>query len=334
MNPEIAKKIVSKLNITPEDFEKRKQFLQIQEEDIQRIREFRKYIKKVPESIFDAFYNHLMKFRETKEYFKDQQQIKRLKHKQLKYFEELFSGNYDWEYLMTRLNVGYVHVQLNIVPLWYIGAYNRYMDEIRILVREHAIDETETMRSILKVVMLDIVLTLESYHYSKFMLQEELKRQVVMDDLTGIFNRRKLDEVMQYEIIHSINHESPFSMLMVDIDLFKKINDLHGHNVGDEVLVSLAGLVNEGMRKTDYLIRFGGDEFIVFLPDTPLETACKIAERLRIKVENHIFEKVGHITISIGVAMYLKSDNKDTFLKKADEKLYEAKREGRNLVRW
>jgi len=334
MDRKIAERIVKELNITKADFEKRKQFLQIKEDDIQRIHSLRQSMKKVPTAIFDRFYNHLMAFDETREYFKGQEVINHLKQKQMKYFEELLSGNYDWAYLLSRLSVGYTHVQLNIVPLWYIGAYTQYIEEIRRVVKEYSEDEEETMKSLLKVMMLDIVLTLESYHYTKYKLQEELKRLAVTDDLTGIFNRRKLEEVMQYEMDLSVRQKKPLSMLMIDIDHFKNVNDQHGHDVGDDVLVSLAKLMNESLRGTDYLIRFGGEEFIIFLPGASLSTTKDIAERLRQKVEHHIFEIVGRITVSIGVAEYMKSDNKDGFLKRADEKLYQAKEGGRNQVRW
>ena len=334
MNREIAERIAAELNITDEDFEKRKRFLQIEEEDIQRIRAFRESIKEVPMSIFQGFYDHLTSFDETRVFFKDRETIEHLKKKQLSYFEDLLSGNYDREYLLSRLSVGYVHVQLNIVPLWYIGAYNRYIEEIRSIVRSYGENEMETIRSILKVIMLDIILTLESYHYTKYKLQEELKRLVVTDDLTGIFNRRKLEEIMQFEMERSSRLKKPLSMLMIDIDHFKKVNDVYGHDVGDEVLASLAKLISKGLRKTDYFFRFGGEEFVIFLPDTSIAVAKKIAKRIITEVRNHSFDRAGRITVSIGVAEYKKTDNKDSFLKRADEKLYEAKNAGRNRVRW
>jgi diguanylate cyclase (GGDEF)-like protein len=322
MDRAIAEQIVQDLNIANEDFEQRKRFLEIGKDDLERIRDLRKYMGAIPTGIFDRFYNHLMAFSETKDYFQDREMIERLKHKHLLYFEKLLSGKYDREYLLSRLSVGYTHVQLNIVPLWYIGAYSIYIDEIRKIAKESAKDAEETMQSLLKVILLEIVLTLESYHYVKYKLQEELKKLAVTDDLTGIFNRRKLEEVMQYEMDRSTRQNKPLSLLMIDIDHFKKVNDLHGHDVGDYVLTSIAKLMNDGLRKTDYLIRYGGEEFIIYLPDTSLKIAATVAERLRKNVESHTFYPVGRITISIGVVRYDRADTKDTFLKRADEKLY------------
>ena len=336
MNREIAEKIAEELNITDEDLEKRKHFLRIEEEDIRRIADFRNIIKKVPASMFDGFYNHLMAYDETRYFFKDNETIQELKGKQMKYFEELLSGNYDREYLLSRLSVGYVHVQINIVPLWYIGAYNKYIEELRKVIDKFKgiIDANKTMQSILKVINFDIILTLESYHYTKYKLQEELKRMVVTDELTGVFNRRKLEEVMQFEIERAIRNKKSLSMLMLDIDLFKRVNDKFGHEIGDQVLKELTEVINKNLRETDYFIRFGGEEFIVFLPNTPLNPAKDIAERIRRTVEHHTFNTAGRITISIGVAEYHKTDNRETFLKRSDEKMYEAKNSGRNRVCW
>lgn len=336
MNREIAKKIADELNITDEDFEKRKQFLQIEEEDIARIIKFRNTLKEIPGSMFDGFYNHLTAYEETRYFFKDDETIQKLKRKQMEYFEELLSGKYDREYLLSRLSVGYIHVRINIVPLWYIGAYNKYIEEIRNVIDKFKgiIDENKTMQSILKVINLDIILTLESYHYTKYKLQEELKKMIVTDELTGVFNRRKLEEVMQFEIERAIRNKKSLSMLMLDIDYFKKVNDEFGHNIGDQVLKELTELINKDLRETDYFIRVGGEEFVVFLPNTPLDIAKKIAERIRAKVEKHEFNIAGRITISIGATEYLKGDTRDTFFERADKKLYEAKNSGRNRVCW
>ena len=333
MDRSIAQSIVRELDITEEDFEKRKKFLQIKPRDIELIRNLHKSLGKVPESIYDGFYEHLMAFEETKAYFSDEKMIERLKKKQLAYFEELLSGIYDWNYLLSRLSIGYIHVRLNIVPLWYIGAYNRYIEEIRKVVWERIDkDRGETMRSLLKVMMLDMVLTLESYHYTKYKLQEKLEQMSVTDDLTGTYNRRKLEEVLQNEMDHSVRSGNPLTMLMTDIDHFKNVNDTYGHDVGDAVLVAVAALLGHRLRETDTLIRFGGEEFIILIPGVIIERAMIIAERLRQTIEDHSFETVGRITVSIGVAEHVPADNRDSFIKRADEKLYEAKQSGRNRI--
>ncbi len=332
MDRKIAKRIARHLNITAENFERRKAFLGIEAEDIRRIKAFRALLPGTPPELFDSFYDHLMAFHETRSYFKGDEVLVRLKKKQMAYFDQLFSGNYDMDYMLSRLQVGYVHVQLNIVPLWYIGAYNKYMQGIKLLVDEHAEEKELTYKSIVKVIMMEIVLTLESFHYTKYRLQEELKRMAITDDLTGVFNRRKLEEVMNLEMDRANRTGQDLSVLMVDIDHFKAVNDTHGHQAGDDVLIEITKLSKNSLRESDYVIRYGGEEFLVCMPETSLEEAAQIAERLRRVVAEHTFDTVGHITISIGVSGYDKGESQETFIKRADQKLYDAKQSGRNRV--
>ena len=129
--------------------------------------------------------------------------IERLKGKQLEYFDRMLAGNYDMDYLMSRLEVGWRHTELGIVPLWYIGAYGKYLDELKRLVEENSEEPEEVFESLFKVMLLDMTVTLEAYHYGKYRLQEELKQAVVTDELTGVFNRRKFDEVVGFEMERS-----------------------------------------------------------------------------------------------------------------------------------
>ncbi len=336
MDKDIAEKIAKELNITDEDFQSRKLFLQITEEDIRNIKKLGAALGGIPEEMFRNFYKHLMSFEQTRLFFSGSDQIERLIEKQKKYFAELLSGEYDRNYLLTRLYVGYKHVELNVVPLWYIGAFNKYTDEIRKLVGrvKDRIDEEATVESIRKIITMDIVLTLESYHYAKYKLQEELKRMVVTDELTGIFNRRKLDELIEYEIDKGIRFEKPLSLIMLDIDHFKEVNDTFGHDTGDVVLREMADGIRRLLREEDYLIRYGGEEFLVILTNTPLEKAKNVAERIREAVSRMRFKKVGGITVSLGVAEYNKGEKKEKLLKRADKNLYMAKKQGRNRTCW
>ena len=120
-------------------------------------------------------------------------------------------------------------------------------------------------------------------------------------------------------------------MLMLDIDHFKKINDTYGHCSGDSVLKTLADIVRSNVRKIDYLVRWGGEEFIVLSPETPVDVACALAERIRKKVESYKCN-FGKITVSFGVTEFSEDDTKDSFINKADAALYEAKGKGRNRV--
>jgi diguanylate cyclase (GGDEF)-like protein len=141
------------------------------------------------------------------------------------------------------------------------------------------------------------------------------------DELTGILNRRGCYE--------SVKRFKKFGVLIFDIDFFKKVNDKFGHDVGDYVLSQVAKIVKDTIRKDDVFCRWGGEEFVIVVDNKNLEDLKNIAEKIRKKIEKFDFKEVGHITVSIGVAV---GDEFEDTLKKADDKLYRAKREGRNRV--
>jgi diguanylate cyclase (GGDEF)-like protein len=119
---------------------------------------------------------------------------------------------------------------------------------------------------------------------------------------------------------------------MFDIDRFKEVNDTYGHTVGDYVLRTLTQIVKANLRETDYLVRWGGEEFIIIAPDTDLKKAKILAERNRKASEKYKYDHAGTITVSFGVTQFIKDDNEDTVIKRVDDALYEAKRKGRNRV--
>jgi len=120
--------------------------------------------------------------------------------------------------------------------------------------------------------------------------------------------------------------------MIFDIDFFKKINDTHGHGVGDEVLRSLVHVVFQNIRQEDLLARWGGEEFMILMPQTALKSAFDLAERLRKNIEKYEFSKVGKVTVSLGLAEFSSEDDIESFIKWADDALYIAKGNGRNRV--
>lgn len=153
------------------------------------------------------------------------------------------------------------------------------------------------------------------------------------DPLTGVGNRRRLDETLAAEVERSQRHERLLCLLMVDVDHFKDVNDHHGHAMGDEVLKRLAMLLRECCRQSDLVARFGGEEFVVLLPDTSLESAVACAERIRQQLESQpLVGQVGRVTASFGVAMRAVDEDGGALLRRADQALYRSKKEGRNRV--
>jgi diguanylate cyclase (GGDEF)-like protein len=164
----------------------------------------------------------------------------------------------------------------------------------------------------------------------------ELEKLATTDPLTGVYNRRQLFKIGEQELQRSQRHNRPLSILMLDIDHFKKINDLYGHSVGDQALIFLTETIIKSLRTSDFFGRFGGEEFVVILPETTLTEALDIAERLRRHIAEISFLSSGQfisLTVSIGVANFeTSSANFDYLLHKADQALYEAKHQGRNRV--
>ena len=168
-------------------------------------------------------------------------------------------------------------------------------------------------------------------------LREELRLRAETDPLTGVANRRRFHQALEIECLRFARGRAPLSVLMIDLDFFKEVNDHHGHPVGDTVLRKVADLLLASVRKTDVLARYGGEEFSVLLPDTRVEGATVIAEKIRLSVGGSPLQVDGlHIplTVSVGVASHATDFEVDPaiLLKKADLALYRAKATGRNRV--
>ncbi|WLT31924.1 diguanylate cyclase [Geothrix sp. PMB-07] len=159
-----------------------------------------------------------------------------------------------------------------------------------------------------------------------------LEEQASTDPLTKAWNRRHFGEMVEGETHRSERYGHPLTLLLLDIDHFKRVNDTHGHAEGDHVLLEVADCIRSAIRISDSLTRWGGEEFIVLLPNTGLPSARYLAERIRVNIEEHLFERVGRITASIGLAEHLPSTGLESWLERADQAMYRAKRKGRNRV--
>lgn len=163
-------------------------------------------------------------------------------------------------------------------------------------------------------------------------LNRELERLSVTDRLTGLYNRLYLDEALVREIGRAERYDSAFSVILLDVDHFKQINDAHGHPVGDRVLVRLAELLRGATRETDVVGRWGGEEFLIVCPHTDHPGAMILAENLRAEIERSAFPVIGKMTVSLGVGDYLGGDHPNDLIARVDAALYRAKANGRNCV--
>lgn len=153
------------------------------------------------------------------------------------------------------------------------------------------------------------------------------------DRLTGVGNRRAFDQTTELEVARSQRYGIPVSVILLDVDHFKRINDQYGHAMGDQCLIGIAQRIKSRLRDTDTVFRWGGEEFAIVTPCTPVSGASALAESLRTSIAEQPFPTVGHITASFGIAQLLPSETAHTWVTRADGYLYEAKHLGRNRVR-
>jgi two-component system cell cycle response regulator len=163
--------------------------------------------------------------------------------------------------------------------------------------------------------------------------QRQAEKMAETDPLTNIYNRRKFSRLLDQEIQRVERYDRFLSIVILDIDHFKRVNDTYGHDTGDYVLRRITELIKENIRVTDILARYGGEEFVVILPETSVKGAIRQMERMRKTIEKTSFDGVGNLTISAGITSYMGGDSCKSMITRADKALYVAKEEGRNKVR-
>jgi len=165
---------------------------------------------------------------------------------------------------------------------------------------------------------------------------QQLRELAARDPLTGLYNRRHFNDVLAHRLAEARRYNSPLSCLMLDLDNFKETNDTHGHQVGDELLILTALTISSQLRAADVAARYGGDEFVVLLPQTTPQRACTLTERIAGKLTEGVRNQLPHVklTLSIGISSLqdADSDDPDDLIRAADRALYTAKAEGKNRI--
>lgn len=170
------------------------------------------------------------------------------------------------------------------------------------------------------------------YKRKQFADNRELLILSITDSLTGIYNRVKFDQELSRWIDYCNRYENPLSMVIFDIDDFKKVNDNYGHLFGDSVLQNITSIIKKFIRSTDIFARWGGEEFVILLPNTNIHQAMEITERLRIYIQKSKYDRLVNITCSFGLVSLQNNENAESLLQRADKLLYEAKEQGKNTV--
>lgn len=174
--------------------------------------------------------------------------------------------------------------------------------------------------------------TIESYQNKIEIKNRTLSKLINIDHLTKTNNRKSIESILQKEFKRAKRHDRPLSLMILDIDDFKNINDTYGHNAGDKTLKELVKIILSNIRESDHFGRWGGEEFILVATETSLEEAMILAEKIRQKIESHEFSKSYKVTCSIGVVQHQNEKDTDSLVHHADTALYEAKKQGKDRV--
>ncbi|NDL66999.1 GGDEF domain-containing protein [Anaerotalea alkaliphila] len=205
------------------------------------------------------------------------------------------------------------------------------------LVHNPAVDRNEFHASVVYLLLVNVLCSVVTYRNHRHMRRQYLANKKLLylsmvDHLSGAYNRAKLDVEMRRWQDGKENAGNPFSIIMFDLDHFKKVNDRHGHMAGDRVIVGVADMVRKNIRESDVFARWGGEEFVVLLPGTEINYAREVAQRLRQKAEDLRVPGVPSVTCSFGVAQRRTGESMESLVQRVDKHLYRAKEEGRNRV--
>lgn|GEM_PF-3466720 len=208
---------------------------------------------------------------------------------------------------------------------------NKLVGEIGLANRRGGYDQKLVDSLAPVVAVLGQIIVARSDREARKAAEAELRRLATTDPLTEIANRRRFDTQVKSEVSRAFRYNEDLTLLMLDIDYFKQINDTYGHESGDDILKKVAKKISSDIREADLLSRWGGEEFMILLPQTNAATGKQMAERVRRNIENHNF-RLTNISISIGVTTLTQQDNISTLIERVDKALYKAKENGRNCV--
>jgi diguanylate cyclase (GGDEF)-like protein len=187
------------------------------------------------------------------------------------------------------------------------------------------------LKKISLITLVSSVLILIMIFVVYFTIKKGLEREKIIDPLTKLYNRRHFIEIFNYFIDLYERYDRPFSIIFLDIDNFKKINDTYGHQKGDEILIQISQVILKSLRNTDSAFRYGGEEMVIILPETETYEAFQMAERLRQAIKEKIQIKSKPVTVSMGVGTY-KGEGMFSFIERVDESVYKAKNSGKDKV--
>ncbi|SIO35168.1 GGDEF domain-containing protein [Salinivibrio sp. ES.052] len=352
----IEQTLLEQMQITDLEIEYRKTLFDFSSSDAQHLRSCRSMIEKNIEAIVSEFYMHQTSIPEIALLIGDADTLTRLRGAQHHYILDLFSGLYDREYVNNRLRIGLVHKRIGVDPKLYLCAVHTLQTLLHRAIEQNSTNPMNaklTMMALDKLLMFDVSLIFETYvgslvseietaqakseQYARSLEAKvkertrELEELSRTDALTGLLNMRHLNDILTTMLRAAQRRHEPVSVIYIDINEFKQINDTYGHQYGDEVLCVVAGIISEETRAEDKCFRYGGDEFCIVMTNSGEADANKLLVK---RINKRIEEVLGDVTLSIGVAQTGPVEYVDatTIIQMADEKMFAAKYEHHNIT--
>lgn len=299
------------------------------------------------DKIIDEFYLRLWKNLQAKNILDQGFDVANLRATQRAYLLTLGIGFDRAAYFEGRLRVGSAHARVSVPLSLYQASYS--LLQCLLLAQLHAVTKSPRQYQclaayIIKIAALDMSLATETYHSMRVSVLHQsirslrgktlgLHRRIDTDAFTGLANHARILKILKQELAKA--NKRPVSVIIADVDAFKSVNDTHGHLIGDKVLQSITSRLRSSARRGDVVGRYGGDEFLIVLKETPPRTARQIAERMRARIGDEPLDLNGRkisITVSVGVATSRAQDDSENLIARADAALYRAKHAGRNRV--
>lgn len=345
--------MAARFGVTPEKIRLRLEYFRIGADDVAAMAEVHSIIDPMLESLVEAFYGHIGKFVPLTRIIDAHSSIDNLKKTLLRFIGRMGKDMDSLAYAEEHLRVGLAHCKIGLDPSWYLGAYSiletLFHDALAKACGPDIARYERLTTPLRKVMMFDASFGIEAYHLDSLAAlnatlaklkkhERELRRTSRLDGLTGVMNRPAMMHALNRELERSNRYGHPMSVLFIDLDHFKKVNDTHGHAFGDKVLKEVCETIRHTIRLPDILARYGGEEFVVILVECPKDEALRTAERIRRAVAGHVIQKRNmdvfvQVTASIGI--YINAtfeEDASAILRHADRALYAAKKAGRNRV--
>lgn len=344
--------LIDQLKFSKREIERRKQYLDFTEADVVILASLKELISENISEIVEEFYQHILLFDEMDRIIGDSETLHRLKNYQSHYILTLFDGQYDEDYVHSRLRIGLVHKRIGVEPKFYVSAIHYLNVVIDNIVRSHFANDpdgcTQALGSIRKILQFDLVLTVDTYinslleaakrskdeleHYTQSLevviseRTKSLREQARHDGLTGLLNQQAFYAELKRELLRGLRRNYSTILIYFDLDGFKKLNDTRGHKKGDDILVTVGQCMKRILRESEVVARYGGDEFCIILPDSSVDEAEQVCQRLCNEFEQTT--KGTGISCSMGIAISTPQHNQDAnnLVKLADGAMYEAKK--------